>query len=100
MGRKEQPDLPKGEALRKAVEEYCLIYDIGLTDKSAKTTKAAKEAEDEIFPEIEISIGAVSDAVAVAVREAVDQARTAKKVGEEVRKEAERAMHSVLQVAE
>lgn len=99
--RKAEPDLPKDEALRKAVEEYCQIYDIGLGDPSAKeAAEVAKQTADETLPEVEITDESVRDAVAVAVREATDQARAAGMVGAEVRKEAEDALRAVLQAAE
>ncbi|CAK0863634.1 unnamed protein product [Prorocentrum cordatum] len=85
--RKAEPDLPKGDALRRAVEEYCSIYDIGV---GAEEAKAAKAAEAHAIPEVQVNNEAIQDALEAAVAESA----------EKVRKEAELAMASVLQVAE
>lgn len=95
--RKAEADLPKGEALRRAVEEYCSIYDIGV---GAEEAKAAKEAEEQAIPEVQVNSEPIQDAVEAAMSEAAEKARAAGRPAEEVRKEAELAMASVLQVAE
>ncbi|CAK0863633.1 unnamed protein product [Prorocentrum cordatum] len=95
--RKAEPDLPKGDALRRAVEEYCSIYDIGV---GAEEAKAAKAAEAHAIPEVQVNNEAIQDALEAAVAESAEKARAAGRHAAEVRKEAELAMASVLQVAE
>lgn len=96
--RKAEPHVSKDEALRRAVEEYCAIYNVVESEgppKAGPKPASAKRAAVE-----SITDSRVADAVAQAAREASEAARAAGKTEEEVEAAAARAQESVLEVAQ
>jgi len=96
--RKEDSSISKDDALKRAVGDYCTVFEGGssLPDAGASSS-GAKKPEDEILAEF--TDGPVADAIREAVRQACDKAREAGKSDEEIKTEAKKAKDSVLTVA-
>jgi len=106
--RKAEPDLPKDEALKRAVAEYMQIYDVGLERRAKEDATAGAvtvllglpSIPDSVSVEAPIRSAHVAETIVEAVREATQAARAAGRPETEVQVEASKAREAVLRVAE
>mmetsp|Transcript_27205 Transcript_27205/g.54994 ORF Transcript_27205/g.54994 Transcript_27205/m.54994 type:complete len:257 (-) Transcript_27205:67-837(-) len=97
--RKAEPNVSKEEALRRAVDEYCALYNDGKPERPEDAAPEPASAK-RITSADDIENDHVRETVEQAVREAREDAKAAGKTEEEAEEEAAKAREAVLFVAE